>query len=322
MSWRRETMSFNENKARKITSAIHGQWFGSYGVERYLFYQDNNQGLLLSNDKVSRALARCYAGCCFDNIIHELRSIELIEGNGRYFGQSLIGYKSQKGFRIRALVKKTSSLANNNNLVKAEVTHKLWNAAWPIDGTRAGCYFHDDNIDCALPDSLRFHEDCRHLTDGWFFVMIAKLDRCNVFALLRTYVLPDRRKVTTESARAVLDSVLGVGLHLTACTCDRLVICEGIETGISLARGLLLEPSNIWAALSISSIKELRLAKQVEQLTIALDDNRAGQLGGKALGMDTKAQCWMVKEFQRRIIMALIICWLNIGQAVQHERSR
>ena len=83
-------MSFNKNRAREITTALHGQWFGNYGLARCPVHNDNRPSLSLSDGKDGRLLACCHAGCSFDDIIHELRCIGLIDGAGLHYGRNLI----------------------------------------------------------------------------------------------------------------------------------------------------------------------------------------------------------------------------------------
>lgn len=274
-------MSFSENKAREITAALHGQWFGSYGVACCPVHKDSRPSLSLSNGKNGQLLAHCHAGCGFDAIVHELRAMGLIGGNGNQ--------------RIQNLTKPDIGNEDKTSARKAEAAQKLWNEAKPIDGTIAANYLHRRGIDCALPDSLRFHEDCRHPTGERFPAMIARVDGCDAFAVHRTYLSPDGRKASIKPAKAMLGSVLGGAVHLTACAGNRLVISEGIETGLSLACGLLWEPANIWAALSTSGMKAIRLPEQAGRLTIAIDGDSAGRLAGEALARDATAKGWSVK---------------------------
>lgn len=274
-------MSFAKNKAQEITGTLHGQWFGTYGVACCPVHKDSRPSLSLSNGKDDRLLARCHAGCSFDDIIHKLRAMGLIGGNGNQRTQNLRKPEPEKEDKTSAR--------------KAEAAQKLWNEAKPIDGTLAARYLHGRGIDCALPDSLRFHEDCRHPTGERFPAMIARVDGCDAFAVHRTYLSPDGTKASIDPAKAMLGSVLGGAVHLTACAGDRLVICEGIETGLSLACGLLLEPANIWAALSTSGMKVIRLPEQAGRLTIAIDGDSAGRKAGEALARDATAKGWSVK---------------------------
>lgn len=73
-----------------------------------------------------------------------------------------------------------------------------------------------------------------------------------------------------------------------------LVVAEGIETALSLSCGLLGAPATVWAALSTSGIRGLRLPPQPGRLTIAPDGDEAGRKAAHALAMRAHAVGWQV----------------------------
>jgi len=73
-----------------------------------------------------------------------------------------------------------------------------------------------------------------------------------------------------------------------------LVVCEGIETGLSLLSGLLGEPAEVWAALSTSGIRALSLPTQPRRLIVAADGDAPGIEAAKALGDRAYYQGWEV----------------------------
>jgi hypothetical protein len=72
------------------------------------------------------------------------------------------------------------------------------------------------------------------------------------------------------------------------------VVGEGIENGLSLASGLLRKPVKVWAALSTSGLRGLRLPPQPGRLTIATDGDTAGREAGHALADRAHALGWQV----------------------------
>lgn len=74
-----------------------------------------------------------------------------------------------------------------------------------------------------------------------------------------------------------------------------LVVCEGIETGLSLVSGLLQRPATIWAALSTSGMGGLRLPDHPQRLTIATDGDAPGKAAGQKLAQRAAALGWQVK---------------------------
>ncbi|MEQ3713154.1 MAG: toprim domain-containing protein [Lentibacter sp.] len=75
---------------------------------------------------------------------------------------------------------------------------------------------------------------------------------------------------------------------------EQLVVCEGVETGLSLSRGLLGGPAAVWAALSTSGMRRLSLPLQAGQLTIASDGDTAGREAANALAARADALGWRV----------------------------
>ena len=75
-----------------------------------------------------------------------------------------------------------------------------------------------------------------------------------------------------------------------------LVVCEGIETGLSLLSGVLVSPLSVWAALSTSGMKA------PGELIVATDSNDAGAgwKAGNALAERAAALGWAVSMLPAR----------------------
>jgi hypothetical protein len=69
---------------------------------------------------------------------------------------------------------------------------------------------------------------------------------------------------------------------------------EGIESTLSLACGLLDGPATLWAALSTSGLRGLRLPAQAGRLTIATDGDGPGREAGHALADRAHGLGWQV----------------------------
>ncbi len=72
------------------------------------------------------------------------------------------------------------------------------------------------------------------------------------------------------------------------------VVCEGIETALSLACGLLSGPAQIWAALPTSGIRGLRLPEKPGALVIAADGDDPGRAAAHALATRAHGLGWQV----------------------------
>jgi len=73
-----------------------------------------------------------------------------------------------------------------------------------------------------------------------------------------------------------------------------LVVAEGIETALSLASGLLRAPATVWAALSTSGLRGLRLPFIQGKLIIANDGDEPGREAAGALAERACALGWEV----------------------------
>lgn len=275
-----------EEKAKMITLSLNGHWHGSYGVACCPAHEDSSPSLALSNGNDGRLLLHCHAGCSFTDIMDALRQKGIIERKPDNFGrpQNLTKPDIGGGFNHDALSKR-----------KAEAARKLWGQSLPIKDTIAERYLRGRSINCALPHSLRFHGNCRHPNGQYYPAMIALVTGAGGFAVHRTYLTNTGDKAAIAPVKAMLGWVAGGSVHLTNIASNRLIICEGIETGLSLNCGMLSKPANIWAALSTSGMKAINLPDQAGELIVAFDGDKAGLEAGKALIDKARGVGWTIK---------------------------
>ena len=183
----------------------------------------------------------------------------------------------------------------DHELRRAMQATLLWKEAQPINGTTAEAYLRGRGISCSLPDTLRFHPECWHgPTAKRYPAMVALVTGGNGAAIHRTYLVPDGRgKAAVTPPKAMLGATSGGAVRLAEGP-GPLVVCEGIETGLSLASGLLRKPVTVWAALSTSGLRGLGLPPQPGRLTIATDGDTAGREAGHALADRAHALGWNV----------------------------
>ncbi len=109
---------------------------------------------------------------------------------------------------------------------------------------------------------------------------MALVEGGETFAVHRTYLRADGLgKAAPDPDKMMLG---GGAVRLTDGP-GPLVVCEGMETGLSLASGLLRTSAPIWAALSTSGLRGLHLPPEAGKLTIATDGDTAGREAGHAL---------------------------------------
>ena len=123
---------------------------------------------------------------------------------------------------------------------------------------------------------------------------MALIEGADACAVHRTYLHADGSgKADIDPAKLMLGATAGGAVRLSDGP-GPLVVTEGVETGLSLASGLLRKPATVWAALSTSGIRSLRLPDQPERLTIAPDGDTAGREAANALAERAHALGWQV----------------------------
>ncbi|ASJ91144.1 DUF7146 domain-containing protein [Porphyrobacter sp. CACIAM 03H1] len=269
--------------ARELTLALGGRWHGRYGAAPCPMCQPDrrrDQNALTLSDGRSGLLLHCKrAACDFCDI---LAAAGVIDGNYRALDPA--------DFAKRAAEAKVQAAR------RAEAAHQLWSEGLPIDGTPAETYLRGRGISCPLPDRLRFHPHCWHGPSGARFpAMVALVEGGSGFAVHRTYLRPDGRGKAGLAGgdKLMLGATAGGAVRLSG-GAVRVAITEGIESGLSLLCGLLAGPVAVWAALSTSGMRALRLPEQSGQLVIAGDGDQPGREAAHVLANRAHALGWRV----------------------------
>lgn len=271
--------------AEHITRALGGNWHGRYGTAPCPACQPErrpDQGALSIKDGYKNLMATCHkSGCSFPSILAALRHLGLVEGAAPRLDP--------------AEVQKRRADAAARAKRNEEAAWRIWRDAVDIGGTPAETYLRGRSITCALPESLRFHPACLHPNRKRFPAMIGRVDGAAGFAIHRTFLRPDGSgKADVDTQKAALGGIAGGHVVLSEAQ-GPLVVCEGGETGLSLASGLLPGPATIWAALSTSGLSSLNLPPKPGKLIIATDGDQAGHDAGRKLAERAKARGWEVR---------------------------
>lgn len=272
--------------ARTLTAALGGKWHRTYGLACCPAHGDRRPSLTLADAPDGRLLLHCKAGCAFADVLTALRNRGMVDGRDRPPPPDPAEIARRRAEDEAAAAKKEKQAL------------ACWREAVPIAGTAAERYLREARgITCDLPASLRFHADCWHgATARRLPAMIALVEGMDRAAIHRTFIQPDGAgKAAVEPNKMMLGSCAGG--HVELATADGpLVVCEGIETGLALASGLLRRPATIWAALSAPGMAAVRLPDRPGRLTIATDsdDAGAGERAGRELATRAKAAGWQV----------------------------
>ena len=190
---------------------------------------------------------------------------------------------------------------------RSAYAQELWRRAAVIDGTPAERYLRGRGITAPLPSSLRYLDDCPHPSRRRFPAMLAKVAGTEGFAVHRTFLMPDGSgKAPLAPNKAMLGPTRGGAVRLGAALVKeaspkdwelaraRLVVTEGIETGLSIATRFLRSPVQVWAALSTSGMAGLTLPPWVGELAIGADGDEAGWHAARKLASRAKRLGWTV----------------------------
>jgi len=268
--------------AKTLTLALGGRWHGAYGLA-FCPAHDNTRtpALSLADGEGGRLLAHCHAGCAFADIIDALKRRGLVDGCG--------DHATSHRDHDRVIAKARAE----DQKRRADQAHRLWREAGPVAGALAERYLRARGVTCALPETLRFHPACWHQSGVRLPALLALVEGGDDFAVHRTYLGPDALKASVDPAKAMLGPCAGGAVHLSASE-GPLVVAEGVETALSLLSGLLREPSTVWAALSTSGVKALRLPPEPGRLIITPDGDPAGKAAAHDLAGRANALGWAV----------------------------
>lgn len=269
--------------ARELTLTLGGRWHGRYGAAPCPCCQPERrkgQNALTLADGRSGLLAHCKrSGCAFADILAAagLRA-------GDYAPPDPATVAQREAERRAEAVK------------RAAQAERLWQEAQPITGTPAEAYLRGRGITCPLPPALRFHPEAWHgPTARTWPALVALVEGGDGCAVHRTYLRADGAgKAGLQGGdKLMLGGTQGGAVRLSDGP-SRLVVAEGIESTLSLMCGLLDRPATVWAALSTSGLRGLRLPARPGRLTIAVDGDKPGREAGHALAERAHALGWHV----------------------------
>jgi hypothetical protein len=266
--------------ARQVSVNVGGKWHGSYGTAACplcQYEQRGDQNALTITDGAKGLLMHCKkSGCTFKDLLMTPRCAEILKNI------DVSDYMPSPPPSDADAVKRS-------NQVRA-----IWDESKPLGGTLAETYLRHRSIICALPETLRFHANCWHLSGHHHPAMIARVESVSGFAIHRTYLRPDGLgKADVTPSKMMLGNTKGGGVLLSE-GYRKIVVTEGIETGLSLLCGALQEPASVVACLSAAGMRSLRLPLDPGRLTLASDGDAAGRSAAFALACRARDAGWRV----------------------------
>ena len=269
--------------AKEVTLALGGRWHGRYGAAPCPVCQSESRkgqnALTLADGISGRLVLDCKKSAC--------AFLDILAAAGLRSG----GYTPPDP----AILAQRKAQQKAEAEKRAAQAKRLWLEAQPIAGSLAETYLRGRGITAPLPATLRFHPECWHgPTAQRLPAIVAAVQGAGLPAVHRTWLRADGLgKADIDPPKAMLGAVAGGAVRLTE-GLGPLVVAEGIETAFSLASGLLRTPATVWAALSTSGIRGLKLPTQLARLTIAPDGDAPGREAANALAERAHALGWQV----------------------------
>lgn len=154
----------------------------------------------------------------------------------------------------------------------------LWKKSLPAKGTLVEVYLNSRGIKGRIPETIRFLKDHKHTpTNGIYPVMLAAVTDAvgQLKAVHRTYLrLDGSGKAEIERSKMTLGAIGGFSCHLSSLgDAKRVIVCEGIETGLSIQMGRSIP---VLSALCAGGMEKLILPESVRQVIICADHDEPG----------------------------------------------
>lgn len=161
---------------------------------------------------------------------------------------------------------------------KLAQVRKLHDKAVPVHGMPAAAYLHGrglrptDAWDRLRVLMLPYRGQGRHP------VLIAPIEALDgsLVGLHRTYLTPAGAKLDVPEPRLTLGYPRGGAIRLGKVTADHLIICEGLEDGLTIYQELT-KPIPVWVAGGASFLHLMGIPDEVRCLTIAADNDAPGE---------------------------------------------
>ena len=187
-----------------------------------------------------------------------------------------------------------------------DIAMKIWNECQLADNSSVSEYLESRGYkpqDSTIPDSIRYHPNLYHSpTKAHFPAMVALITKhdCSsncgeneIIGIHRTYLAVVDGKVAKAPIspnKMIFSQAKGGAVRLGAIVGKKLVITEGIETGLSVAQATSLP---VWAALSANNMENIIVPSLdvTWEVIIAADSDETGKraadkLAGRLLAND------------------------------------
>lgn len=262
--------------AETATRALGGKWNGQRGIAMCPAHDNRRTpALSLADGEGGKLLVHCFAGCNGGDVLRELNQRGLGAANSFVTSPSK-PYQQESDYRDFAL--------------------SLWREAYPVSDTLAERYLRKRNIKPPFPKSLRFHPSLMHAPSQVrrpaMIGLVTAGDENLPIGIHRTFLAPSACKADVTPNKMMLGDCRGGAVRIADEGDGPVVICEGIETALSLRDALASETTipRIWAALSTSGIAGIRISALWKRIVLAPDGDAPGYRAAEKLAERAKAE--------------------------------
>jgi len=130
-----------------------------------------------------------------------------------------------------------------------------WKSCSPADDSLVAVYLKSRAITIPVPPTIRFHGHLKHSESGLVFpAMVAAVQHVgrSIKGIHRIFLSADgTRKAGVDKPKKMKGTCWGGAVRLGP-VAETIIVCEGIETGMSLAQSM--PGSSVWCALSLGNI--------------------------------------------------------------------
>ena len=252
-------------------------------ITQCLTHEDRTPSLSLSLGNHGELLAHCFSGCSFETIVNALKRRGLLPDR-------------------RASPSSSSRPAQSTKAASQRMQYacELWKKGQSIKGTLGEVYLNKRLAGrlTLIPPTLRFLPKLKHTPSGSVYpcliAAVARFPDNKVIAVHRTYLTPDGSgKAPVEKPKMFLGDAKGGAIRLAPAT-EELILCEGLEDGLSLMFAL---NKPVWVAGSARLLENVILPTLpiARTVYIAQDNDVAGEKATEMLGKRLYAEGRKVK---------------------------
>lgn len=156
----------------------------------------------------------------------------------------------------------------------------IWRAAQPARGTLAERYLRARAITIAIPDSLRFAELPYSKRGPLYPCLVAALASADnrLIGIQRTYLNADGTgKAAVPKPKLSLGGISGGAIRLAPCA-RSMIVCEGIEDGLSLMQEL---GRAVWVAAGAGNLPKMRFPQGAQEVAVGGDGDETGRAAAR-----------------------------------------